>query len=136
MGKITNERNPPDHDLDPPPSYDESENAAYNPRFYQGNASSSSPPQQQPPPLPSNEQQQSHLYPTIPPPLSSHQQPVAGVLQPQPQHPRPYYHYQTFPVATQQRYHYQGRSGVRDRIYVNTAERRFPTAIIFFVLGW
>lgn len=134
MGKITNERNPPDHDLDPPPSYTESENAAYNPRFYQGNASSSSPP----PPPPSNEQQQqSHLYPTIPPPLSSHSPPPVATLQPQQQHPQPYYQYQTFPVvATQRRYHYQGRSSVRDRIYFNTAERRFPTAIIFFVLGW
>lgn len=135
MGKIANERNPPDHDLDPPPSYDESENAAYNPRFYQGNASSSSPPP--PPPPPSNEQQQqSHLYPTIPPPLSSHSPPPVATL-PSQQHPQPYYQYQTFPVvATQQRYHHQGRSGVRDRIYFNTAERRFPKAIIFFVLGW
>ncbi|KAI7883363.1 hypothetical protein K492DRAFT_205502 [Lichtheimia hyalospora FSU 10163] len=125
MGKITNEHNPPDHDQDPPPSYDESENAAYNPRFVQGNASTSSPP-----PI---EHQQSHLYPTVPPPPTAH--PPVAILQPQ-QHSGSYYHYQTFPVATQQRYHYQGRPIIRDRIYVNTAERRFPTAIIFFVLGW
>lgn len=129
MGKPTNEHNPPDHDEDPPPSYDESENTAYNPRFLQGNASSSTPAA----PI---EQQQSQLYPTVPPPPSSH--PPVPILQPQQQQPGPYYYqYQTFPVTSQRQYHYyQGRSGVRDRIYINTAERRFPTAIIFFVLGW
>lgn len=132
MGKPTNEHNPPDHDEDPPPSYDESENTAYNPRFLQGNAASSSTPAA---PI---EQQQSQLYPTVPPSPSSH--PPVPILQPQQQQQQPgpyYYQYQTFPVTSQRQYHYyQGRSGVRDRIYINTVERRFPTAIIFFVLGW
>lgn len=147
----------------PPPSYDESQNAAYNPAYLQPSPNHSPRPTPIPPYSPTFEHstatahtpsnlasgsQSPHTLPSAPilpestnlyPEVPTYQHmPLSSPPTPSPQrHPIPGYYHSVVIPAYDPRYHhpYQGGSVVRYPI-VDPSERRFPIAALFFLFGW
>ncbi|SAM08247.1 hypothetical protein [Absidia glauca] len=116
-------RNPPDSDLPPPPSYDESSDQAYNPRY--------SPRLTEEAPAPSDSSPTSQLYP------SAHKQ--------QPQQEQQHFHsgqhsnrsprHHTIIITSA-----SPSGGLDERTALLNGmveyERQFPLAALFFIFGW
>lgn len=116
-------RNPPDSDLPPPPSYDESSDQAYNPRY--------SPRLTEEAPAASDSSPTSQLYP------SAHKQ--------QPQQEQQHF-YSGQPSNRSPRHHTiiitsaSPSGGLDERTALLNGmveyERQFPLAALFFIFGW
>ncbi|KAI8144514.1 hypothetical protein BJV82DRAFT_667716 [Fennellomyces sp. T-0311] len=150
--------NPPDHDEAPPPPYAESENTAYNPAFMNSpdqqsstltrpysphsSAADASPFIPSAPPL--SGQASTGLYPEAPPPPDpqyyQQQQYHQQQYHQQQYHQHQYYHQQATQANPPIRYQYQSinmpQQPVIRRRMVDSSERGFPIAALFFLFGW